>query len=111
MAYTTAVKNAAVDAMTAMGHWISVHTGDPGTTGTNRVTALNPLQTTWGSASAGAAAGTQLAFADAPAVHYTHYGVWADEAMTTFRWGFALDPGVTYDAPGTLYVTPRVTFP
>ena len=111
MAYTNAVKNEAVDAMTALGSWITVHTGDPGTTGANRVVALAPLQTVWPDATSGQTIGTQLVFANAPALHYTHFGVWADAAMTTFRWGFALDPGVTYDAPGTLYITPRLTFP
>lgn len=111
MAFTDTVKNSAVGAITFGGNWITVHTGDPGITGANRVTSVAPLQTTWGAPVSGVAVGTQLAFPDAPAAHYTHYGVWQDEAMTTFRWGFVLDPGVTFDAPGTLFVTPRVTFP
>lgn len=110
MSYTDAVKNAAVDAMAAMGDWISLHTGDPSNTGASEDTSVGREQTTWGSSAGGVATGTQVAL-DADDVHYTHYGVWSASTAGTFRWGFPLDPGFEYDAPATAYVTPKLTFP
>jgi hypothetical protein len=111
MGYTAATKNAAVDAITARGAYITVHTGDPGTTGANLASGITPQLTTWGSASGGVGTGSQVSYAAAPAAHYTHYGVWNNSSMTTFIFGDLLDPDITFGAPGTLYVTPRVTFP
>ena len=110
MGYTTAVKDDVVDVITGQGSWISLHTGDPATTGANEA-AVDREQTTWGASSGGVAIGSQTTHADAPAVHYTHYGVWTAATSGTFCWGFALDPGTTLDSIGTVYVTPRVTFP
>lgn len=110
MSYTNAVKNAAIDAMTAMGDWISLHTGDPSTTGANEDTSVDREQTVWGAAASGEAVGTEVAF-DADDVHYTHYGVWTAVTAGTFRWGRELDPGFTLDAPGVARGVPRVSFP
>lgn len=111
MGYTTTTKNDAIDALVGDAVWITPHDGDPGTTGANRVTAVDPEETTWGAASGGVKTGTQCAFPDAPAEHYTHYGAWNDEAMTDFRFGWELDPDITFGSPGTLYITPKVVFP
>jgi hypothetical protein len=108
LSYTTATKNAAVDAITALGDRIFLCTGDPGSTGANEDTGVPQQTTVWPSAASGQAIGTQVALAGL-AAHYTHYGVRSSGG--TFRYGFPLDPGVTLDAPGTVYVTPRVTFP
>jgi hypothetical protein len=110
MAFTTTVKNNVVDTITALGSWISLHTADPSTTGASEA-AVSRKQTTWPAASNGVATGTQTTHANAPAAHYTHYGVWTAETNGTFRWGFSLDPGTTLDSVGTIYITPRVTFP
>lgn len=110
MGFTAATKNAAVDAITALGAYITPHTGDPGTTGANLASGVTPQLTTWGAASAGVATGSQVSYTSAPAAHYTHYGVWNNSSMTTFRFGAALDPDITFGAPGTLYITPKVTF-
>lgn len=111
MAFTTATKNDAVDAITARGDWIVPCTGDPGTTGANLATGVSPQQTVWPAASGGVATGTQCTYASAPAEHFTHYAVFDDASKTTFVFGDALDPDITFGAPGTLYITPRVTFP
>ena len=112
MSFTTASKDTAVNALTATGAWISLHTGDPGTVGSNEVSggSYARQQTTWGSSSSGTAAGSQVTFSSVPSGSYTHYGVWSS-ATGTFRWGFALSPGVTLSASGTVLMTPRVTFP
>lgn len=111
MAFTTTTKNAAVAAITALGAYITPHTGDPGSTGANLASGTTPQLTTWGSPAGGVATGSQVSYTAAPAAHYTHYGVWNNSSMTTFIYGFALDPDITFGAPGTLYITPKVTFP
>lgn len=111
MAFTSASKDAAVNALTALGNWISLHNADPGTTGTSTVAGVDRQQTTWGASSSGTASGSQVTFSSAPGGSYTHYGVWTAQTGGTFRWGFALAPGVTLSDVGTVLMTPRVTFP
>lgn len=111
MAFTTASKDAAVNALTALGSWISLHSGDPSTDGQNAVTAAGRIQTTWASSSSGTANGSQVVFQSVPAGTYTHYGVWTAQSGGTFRWGFELSPGVTLSDVGTVLMTPRVSFP
>jgi hypothetical protein len=111
MAFTTASKDAAVNALTALGAYVSLHTADPGTTGTSEQAGTTRQQTTWGSSSSGTASGSQVTFSSVPSGSYTHYGVWTASTGGTFRWGFALSPGVTLSASGTVLMTPRVTFP
>lgn len=112
MAFTTVSKDTAVDALTNLGDYISLHTGDPGTVGSNEVSggSYARQETTWGASSSGTAAGSQVTFSSVPSGSYTHYGVWST-LTGTFRWGFALSPGVTLSATGTVLMTPRVTFP
>jgi hypothetical protein len=111
MAFTNASKDAAVGALTALGTYISLHTADPGTVGSNEQAGTTRQQTTWGSSSSGTASGSQVTFTSVPGGSYTHYGVWTAATGGTFRWGFALSPGVTLSASGTVLMTPRVTFP
>ena len=111
MAFTTASKDAAVNALTALGAYVALHTADPGTTGTSEQAGTTRQQTTWGSSSSGTASGSQVTFSSVPSGSYTHYGVWTASTGGTFRWGFALSPGVTLSASGTVLMTPRVTFP
>lgn len=113
MAFTTASKDAAVNALTGLGTWISLHSGDPGTSGLNEVTAAGRQQTTWSPSSGGTANGTQVVFQSVPAGTYTHYSVWTSGTSGggTFRWGFELSPGVTLSDVGTVLMTPRVSFP
>jgi hypothetical protein len=111
MAFTDASKNAAVNALTALGAYVSIHTGDPGTVGSNEQAGTTRQQTTWGSSSGGTASGSQVTFTSVPGGSYTHYGVWTASTGGTFRWGFALSPGVTLSASGTVLMTPRVSFP
>ncbi len=111
MAFTNAAKEAAALAVTALGNSISLHTADPGTTGTSEATGGTPAYarkvTTWTGASAdGSVTGSPVVF-DVPAGTYTHLGVWNG---STFVAGFALlsSTGVL---PGqqTVTVTPTIT--
>lgn len=114
MAFTNATKEAGALAVTALGNWISLHTADPGTTGTGEVTGGSPAyarkQTTWsGGAADGSVAGSPVAI-DVPAGTYTHIGVWTAATAGTFVAGFALASS-TGALPGqaVVNVTPTVT--
>jgi hypothetical protein len=113
MAFTNASKEAAALAVTGLGAYISLHTADPGTTGTSEATGGSPPYarklTTWtGGASDGSVPGSQVTF-DAPAGTYTHIGVWSAVTAGTFVTGFALSASVVLGAQGQVLVTPTVT--
>ena len=114
MAFPTGTKNVAVDAVVALGDWISLHTADPGTTGASEATyggGGGRQQSTFGAASSGTATGSEVTHASLPAAAYTHFGVWSAVTGGTFRHGNALTPSMTLGGVGTLKVTPTVTFP
>lgn len=111
MSFTTASKDTAVNALTALGSYVSLHTGDPGSTGANAAAGTTRQQTTWASSSSGVSDGSQVAFTSCPAGSYTHYGIWTAASAGTFRWGFPLSPGVTLSDVGTVLVTPHLAFP
>lgn len=110
MGFTDAVLNAAIDAVAALGDYISAHTGDPSTTGANEVAGGTYAreQTTWGSAASGDQTGSQVSI-DIPAgTTVTHWGIWTAVSGGTFRGGFALSPSEGFGAAGVLNVTPTV---
>lgn len=110
MPFTDTVLNAAVGAITALGDWISAHTGDPGSTGASEVTGgtYARKQTTWGAASSGDQVGS-LVTLDIPAgTTVTHWGVWSAVSGGTFRGGFSITPSEGFGTAGALNVTPTV---
>ena len=113
MAFTNASKETAALAVTATGAYISLHTADPGTTGTSEATGGSPAYarklTTWtGGASDGSVPGSQVTF-DAPAGTYTYIGIWSAATSGTFVAGFALSSSAILSAQGQVLVTPTVT--
>lgn len=113
MAFTNASKEAAADAVTDLGDYISLHTGDPSTTGANEATGGSPAyarkQTTWSAgASDGSITGSQVTF-DVGAGTYTHIGVWTAATSGTFIGGFALSSSATLSGQGQVLVTPTIT--
>ena len=110
MPATNATKETAALAVSGIGNSVSLHTGDPGTTGANEATGGSPAYarktTTWaGGASDGVVTGTAVVF-DVPAGTYTHLGFWNG---ATFIGGAALSSS-TGALPGqqTVTVTPTV---
>ena len=113
MAFTNATKESAALSITGAGAYISLHTADPGTTGTSEATGGSPAYarklTTWtGGASDGSVPGSQVTF-DAPAGAYTHIGIWSASTGGTFVGGLALSSSVTLGAQGQVLVTPTIT--
>ncbi|AXH67830.1 head protein [Mycobacterium phage Bromden] len=113
MAFTTGAKNDAVNATVTGYTWISLHTGDPGTTGASEASggSYARKQTTWPTSTAGVSLGSKVSFTNLIAAGYTHYGVWSAASGGTFRFGNPLSPGVTLNGPGGIDVTPKCEFP
>lgn len=114
MAFTSATKETSALAATGLGSWISLHTADPGTAGTNEATGGSPAyarkQTTWAAGSAdGVVNGSAVSF-DVPAGSYSHIGVWSAATSGTFVGGFALSTS-TGALPGqaVVAVTPSIS--
>lgn len=110
MPATLATREVAALAVSGIGNTISLHTGDPGSTGANEATGGTPAYarktTTWsGGAADGVVTGTAVVF-DVPAGTYTHFGVWNG---STFVGGDPLSSS-TGALPGqqTVTVTPSV---
>lgn len=113
MAFTNAAKEAAALAITALGAYISLHTADPGTTGTSEATGGAPAYarklTTWtGGASDGSVPGSQVTF-DVAAGTYTWSGIWSAVTSGTFVGGLPLSASAVLGAQGQVLVTPTVT--
>lgn len=111
MAFTNAAKEAAALAISALGNTISLHTGDPGTTGANEATGGSPAYarktTTWAAGAVdGVVTGSAVSF-DVPAGNYSWLGVWNG---STFVGGLKLD-SPTGALPGQQTVTVTPTIP
>ena len=104
-AITTAEKNAAVDFLTGRISHISLHTADPGSTGTSEATGGSPAYArkavSWSAASAGAASVTSPPTFDAPAGTYAWLGLWSASSGGTYR-GKIQIPSQTLAAQGTV---------
>lgn len=102
--------NVMVDALAAAGTYISAHTADPSTGGSNEVAggSYARQQTTWGSASSGDRAGSQVSIPIPAGTTVTHWGIWSASSGGTFYGGFALSASEVFGAAGTLAHTPTL---
>ena len=112
MARTNATKEAAALAVTGLGAYISLHTGDPSTTGANEATGGSPAYarqlTTWTAGSSdGVVNGSQVTI-DVPAGTYTYAGQWTASSGGTFIQSVAIT-STTLGAQGQIKVTPTDT--
>lgn len=79
--------NAAIDSTVALGTWIKLHVGAPGSTGTpNPAANTTRMQATFGAAVNGQALTTAvLEWTNVPAAEdYTHFSMWSASAGGTF---------------------------
>jgi len=107
-----ATKESLAVAYTNLGAWISLHTADPGTTGTSEATGGSPAyarkQTTWTAGSSdGVVTGSQVTF-DVPAATYAYVGLWSASTGGTFIDKVAIT-STTMSAQGQILVTPTFT--
>jgi hypothetical protein len=92
--------------------YASLHTADPGSTGTSEATGGSPAYArklvTWtGGASDGVTVGSQVTF-DVPAGTYTHFGLWSAVTGGTFRDKGTITSTVM-GGQGQILVTPTYT--
>jgi hypothetical protein len=96
-------RNAVIDTMTTGGSgitaitpYVSLHTADPGLTGTSEVTGGSYARQTvaFSSASSGATANTgAVTFTDMPSATITHVGLWDSVSGGNFLYGDVLTNG------------------
>lgn len=102
-----ATRTALAAAYVALGAYISLHTADPGTTGTNEATGGSPAyarkQTTW-SGSTDTRTGSEVTI-DVAAGTYTYAGIWSAATSGTFVDKIAIT-STTLSAQGQIKVTP-----
>ncbi|MGH3956486.1 MAG: hypothetical protein ACRDTI_20870 [Mycobacterium sp.] len=117
MTATSAHQKTVCDAIAALGGKITLHSGDPGTTGANLITT-SPASgtTTWGASADGAGGDTGKAVATGSAVTLqvpasttaSHYGIWSG---STFLRGHALDASIATNANAVnVDVTPKTKY-
>lgn len=111
MAYTTAAKNAALDGIGTGFTWISLHTGDPSTSGANEVTTgvYARKQTTWGSASSSSKTGSAVVIDVPSSTTVTHWGIWSASTAGTFCYGGTLPSSEAYSSQGQYSLTATLT--
>lgn len=94
----------------SLGAFISLHTGDPGSTGANEVSggSYARKQTTWtGGAVDGSIAGSAVTI-PVPAGTFTYAGIWSAATGGRFVDKIAIS-STQLGAPGEIVVTPAVT--
>jgi len=110
MAFSDTAKNAALDALGAIGVKMSLHSADPGTTGASEITGGSYTKETcaWAAASAGSMALSGSVVFDVPSGQAPSWaGVWKTDG-TTFLFGINL-PDETFSIDGTYTVTTATT--
>lgn len=109
MPYVNASKNAMLDHLGTLALYVSLHTADPGASGTSEVSGGSPAyarkSVTWGSASGGSKAASNQPQFDVPAsTTITHVGFWSAATSGTF-YGSAAITSETFAAQGTYTLT------
>jgi hypothetical protein len=112
MGYTTAAENAAITGIKSGATYISLHTGDPGTTGAAELTGgtYARVAVTWGTVASGSVTSTAAATINVPAANtITYWGLWSAATGPTFYFGGPLPASETFGASGTYSLTPTLT--
>ena len=116
MPFTAAAETQALvglvgDGTTDKNNYISLHTADPGSTGTAEVTGGSYARqpTNWAAPAASAATGSSVTIPVPSGTTITHWGVWSAVSAGTFLYGGALPASETFGSNGTYAVTPTMT--
>lgn len=108
MPLTEAELNAGQDFHAGRISHLSLHTADPGSTGTSEVTGggYARLAVSWGTASGGVAEATAAVTFDVPDnITVTHVGYWSASSGGTFRGSYALETPIEVPVGGDRLVT------
>lgn len=103
---TNSGKNALLSGLTGVAVYASLHTADPGSTGTSEAAGGSPAygrkSITWASPSAGSVASSAGITFDVPgSTTITHLGYWSASTGGTFYGSRALDASQTFATQGT----------
>lgn len=106
MALNDNALNVMADALAGAALFVSLHSADPGTTGTNETTATRQ-SASWGASSGGdlSLSATETFTGGAASGACTHVGLWSLASGGTFYGGFALSGDQTFNAAGEYSVT------
>lgn len=100
----SAGQNAAGAGLTGVITHVSLHTADPGLTGTSEVTGGSPAYArqsiTWAAWSGGSSSNTNALIFDVPAGTYNHVGYWSASSGGTYYGSRACTPQ-TFSGQGT----------
>jgi hypothetical protein len=115
LALTDAAKNLMLNALagvnpTLSAAYASLHTADPGSTGTNEVSGGSPPYArraiTWNTATSGDLDDNTIPAFDVPAsTTITHFGLWSASTAGTFLGGGTLDATQIFSTQGTYTLT------
>lgn len=103
-------KNVMLNALGGVAVYASLHTADPGTTGTSEVTGGSPAYArksiTWNSASSGNLDNLANPTFDVPgSTTITHFGLWSASTGGTYYGSGALSANETFGSQGTYTLT------
>lgn len=108
MALTVTAKNLMLDYLGTLITHLSLHSGDPGTTGASEISggtyARRPV--TWGASSAGDLHASNAPLFNVPAnTSVSHWGGWSALTAGTFYAGGSLSATEAFTAAGTYQIT------
>lgn len=106
MALTDAALNVMGDALAGVALFASLHSADPGATGTNE-TSAGRQGVTWSASSAGdlSLSASESFTGGAASGACTHVGLWSASSGGTFYGGFALTGDQNFNAAGEYTLT------
>lgn len=109
MPLTDAERNYLADTEAARLLYVSLHTSDPGTSGTGETSGGGYARQalSFSAASSGTAVATEVTF-DVGAGTYTHFGTWTASTGGTFRGGNSLSTSAVISPSGQVKVTVSV---
>jgi hypothetical protein len=103
-----AAKNSMLDNFGTLATFASLHTADPGTSGTSELTGGSPAYArkaiTWASASTASKASSAQVVFDVPAATISYLGYWSAASAGTFYGSRPLDTNQTFATQGTYTV-------
>lgn len=110
MGLSTTGKNLMLDALGAVAVYASLHTADPGTSGTSEVAGGSPAYArkaiTWNAAASGNLDNNANPTFDVPAgTTITHFGLWSASSGGTYYGGGSLSASESFTGQGTYNLT------
>jgi len=103
-----AAKNSMLDNLGTLVGFVSLHTADPGASGTSEVSGGAPAYArkavTWSAAATSSKASSAQVVFDVPASTITHLGYWSAATAGTFYGSRPLNASQTYGTQGTFTI-------